>query len=177
LNALFYGVYEDEYKAVAIDENGLFLFSPQSVITVTATNLDIRDLNFNTDSVTVTASNFNIRNLTGATDSIAISSVGFVEQTVTQTVSSGTTPLLTQDISAYGQNSFFVRNNSGGSITVSVQISPLNTNNFFINSSTPTTVGVGNNFAAGITIPAKFARIQVQAANNTGVTVYYNGRA
>lgn len=73
LSAAFYGMYESEYKPVAVDENGLFLFSPLSVITITATDLDIRDLNYTTDSVTVTATNLDIRDLNGSQDSVAVS--------------------------------------------------------------------------------------------------------
>lgn len=176
LNAAFYGIYDNEYKPVALDENGLFLFSPLSVITVTAANFDIRDLNYNTDSVTITAADLDIRNLTGATDSVAVASLGFEEETVTQTVSSGTTFLLARDISAYGQNSYFIRNNSGGTITVAVQVAPLNNNMYYLNHTTPHSVTSGNNYIAAITVPVKFARLSVQAASNTGVTVYYNGR-
>jgi len=177
LRAALYGDYGGEYKPVAVDENGLFLFSPLSVITVTASNFDIRDLNYATDSVTVTATDFDIRNLTGARDSVAVSSMGFVEATVTQTVASGTSYLLAQDISAYSQNSYFIRNNSGGTVTVSVQVAPLNNNAYFLNHTSPAGVSSGNNYIAAVTVPARFARLSVAAGSNTNVTVYYNGRA
>lgn len=177
LNAAFFGIYESEYKPVAVDENGLFLFSPLSIITITATNLDIRHLNYAVDSVTVTASNLDIRSLNGSQDSVAVSSVGFVEQNVTQTVPSGTTFLLTRDISNYGENSFFIRNTGGGTVTVTVQIAPVNDTNFYIDHSTPQGVSAGNNAVAAVTVPIRYARLRAQASGNTGVVAYYNGRA
>lgn len=177
LNAAFFGIYESEYKPVAVDENGLFLFSPLSLITITATNLDIRALDYSVDSVTVTATNLDIRALNGAQDSVAVSSMGFIEDTVTQTVSSGTTYLLTRDISNYSENSFFVRNASGSTITVAVQIAPVDNTSFYVDHSTPQSVSTGNNAVMAVTIPIKYARIRVQATSNTNVIAYYNGRA
>lgn len=177
LNAAFFGIHESEYIPVAVDENGLFLFSPLSIITVTASNLDIRDLDYTVDSVTVTATSLDIRSLNGAQDSVAISSVGFVEQSVTQTVPSGITFLLTRDISNYSENSFFVRNTSGGTITVTVQIAPVDDTNFYMDHSTPQGLTVGNNTVAAVTVPIRFARLRVQASTSIGVVAYYNGRA
>lgn len=176
LFAAIFGVYDDNFLPVALDANGLFLFSPQSVITVTATNLDIRALRYTIDSVTVTATDLDIRPLTATQDSVAITAKGFAEQTVTQTVSSGTTFLLPRDISSYSQNSFFVHNNSGGTITVAVQIAPANDNTLFVNNTTPTGVSSGNNLIMVVGAPMKFARISVTASGNVGVTAYYNGR-
>ena len=48
------------------------LNSATDSVTVTVSNLDIRDLNFATDSVTVTASNLDIRDLNFATDSVTV---------------------------------------------------------------------------------------------------------
>lgn len=177
LNATFFGVYGNEYKPVAVDENGLFLFSSLSLITITATNLDIRSLHFATDSVTVTATNLDIRDLSGTQDSVAVSSMGFAEDTVTQTVSSGTTALLVKNISPYGENSYFIRNTGGATLTVSAQIAPADSGTFYVDSATPVTVGVNSNRIIAITTPMKYARLNVQASANTGVVAYYNGRA
>lgn len=177
LSATFFGVSGNEYLPIAVDENGLFLFSPQSIITITAINLDIRDLNFATDSVTVTATNLDIRDLSGTQDSVAVSSMGFVEQSVTQTLSSGTTLLLIRNISAYSENSFFIRNTGGASITVTIQIAPVDDSSYYINHTTAQSVAVGGNYAAAVTMPIKYARLSVQASTNTGIVAYYNGRA
>ncbi len=177
LNATFFGVSGDEFLPVAVDENGLFLFSPQSIITITATNLDIRDLSFATDSVTVTAANLDIRDLSGTQDSVAVSSMGFVEQNVTQTIPSGTTILLPRNISPYSENSFFIRNTGGASITVIVQIAPVDDSSYYINHTTAQSVAVNGNYAAAVTLPIKYARLSVQASTNTGIVAYYNGRA
>ncbi len=177
LNATFFGVFGSEYKPVAVDEDGLFLFSPLSIITVTATDFDIRSLSYTLDSVTVTATNLDIRDLSGTQDSVAVSSMGFVEQSVTQTVSAGTTSLLTRDISPYSENSYFIRNTGGATITVTVQIAPVDDASFYINHTTPQTVATSSNAVAAVTVPMKFARLSVQASTNTGIVAYYNGRA
>lgn len=177
LNATFYGVFQDEYKPVAVDGDGLFLFSPLSVITITATNLDIRNLSYTLDSVTVTATNLDIRDLNGAQDSVAVSGMGFAEQSVTQTVPSGTTVLLTRDISAYSQNSYFIRNTGGATLSMTVQIAPANEPSLYINHGATQTVSTDSNAVSAITTPMKFARLSVQASTNTGVVAYYNGRA
>ncbi len=162
---------------VAVDENGLFLFSPLSIITITATDLDIRNLNYTVDSVTVTAANLDIRNLSGSRDSVAVSSMGFVESTATQTVASGTSYLLTTDISRYRQNSFFVRNVSGSSITVAVQYAPIDNTTLYIDVGSSQSVAVGQNYVFTINAAMKFARLRVQASASTNVVAYYNGRA
>lgn len=177
LYATIFGVYQNSYLPVALDSDGLFLFSPESVITITATDLDIRQLRYTIDSVTVTASNLDIRPLNGAEDSVTVAARVFVEQNITQTVSSGTTFILERNISPYSQNSFFVRNTSGATITLIAQVAPTNDNSYYVNHTTPLAVGVGANGIMVVTAPMKFARVSVQAGSNTGIVAYYNGRA
>ncbi len=177
LHAAFYGIHGSEYKPVAVDENGLFLFSPLSIITITATDLDIRALNYALDSVTVTAADLDIRNLNGVQDSVAISSMGFVEESFNQTVPAGANYVLTRNIANYSQNSFFVRNTGASTITITVQIAPVDDANFYIDHTTPQGITSGNNAIGAVTIPIKYARIRIQASSSTSVVAYYNGRA
>ena len=102
LKTAIYGQYNSEYLPVATDADGNFVFSPSSLVTVTTSNLDIRDLTSARDTVTVTATNFDIRSLSGTEDSVEINTKGFVEMSTTQTTPANTTSyLLTQDIGAY----------------------------------------------------------------------------
>lgn len=63
--------------ALSVDQQNLTFIDDKvdvsgSSVTVTATNLDIRDLNSATDSVTVVASDLDIRDLNSATDSVTV---------------------------------------------------------------------------------------------------------
>ncbi len=177
LNAAYYGLYQNSFLPVAVDADGMILLSPINILTVTASNLDIRNLDYQIDSVTITATDLDIRTLSGATDSVAVSSLGFTEDNATQTVPSGTTYLLTKDISPYSENSYYIRNTGGGTITVTVQISPVDDNNYYINHTTAQGVPSGSNAVAAVTIPMKYARLSVLSGANVGVVAYYNGRA
>jgi hypothetical protein len=64
------GVSADgDYATLNVDANGR-LYVQTGTVTVTATDLDIRDLNSGTDSVTVLATNLDIRDLAFATDKV-----------------------------------------------------------------------------------------------------------
>ena len=177
LKTLIYGVDGTDYKPIAVDSSGMFLFSPLSVITVAATNLDIRSLSSARDSVVVTATDLDIRNLNGSQDSVQVSSQGFIEDTITTTVPSGTTYLLTKNIGQYRENSYFIRNNGSSSITVTLQVAPVDDNNYYVDHSSAQSVSGSSNNITSVTIPMKFARLRVVASTNTNVVAYYNGRA
>ena len=164
---------------VATDADGNFIFSPTSLITVTATNFDIRNLTSDRDTVNVTAMDFDIRSLTGTQDSVRISAKGFEEVRTNVSISANTTTyLLIQEIGAYSQNSYFLRNtNAIGSVTVALEIAPTTNNDFYISSSA-TNVGAGNNYLTAVATLMRWARLRVQTGSTTiGVDAYYNGRA
>ncbi len=179
LKTVIYGSDGAMLRAIAVDADGRFLFSPESAVGVTATNLDIRDLNSSTDSVLVTANGLDIRALNGSEDSVQVSGKGFVENNVSTTVS-GTTPLLTTDISAYSENSFFLRNTTtGASLTLAVQVAPINDNAYFttITDSSGSISGVGN-YIGSVTATMRYARLSVTVSSGSAsVIAYYNGRA
>jgi hypothetical protein len=177
LKAAAYGWDGSDYKAVAVDSNGRLQLSPQNPIAVTATDFDIRSLNSSTDSVLVTALDLDIRNLSGTQDSVQLQSCGFVEDNISVTVLSGTTFLLTKNISGYRQNSYFIRNTGGATVTVTLQLAPIDDTNYYINHSTPQGVGVSSNSLNAATTVMKYARLRVVASANTRIVVYYNGRA
>ena len=176
LQTTIYGVDNDELRPIAVDPDGRFLFSPLSEITVTATNLDIRDLTPSRDTVSVTATDLDIRNLDGAQDSVQKYGCAFVEATITTTAPAGTTAYLVRDIGPYSQNSYFIRNNGASTITVSMQIAPVDDANFYFTAAGPTAVTAGNNLVLSTTTAMRYARLLVQASANTAIVAYYNGR-
>lgn len=177
LKTTVYGFDGTELHPIAVDANGLFLFSPLSSITVTATNLDIRSLSSAQDSVLVIANDLDIRNLSGTQDSVQVSNRGFVEDTLTTTVPSGTTYLLEKNISQYSQNSYFIRNNGTSSITVTLQVAPVDSDAYYVDDSSAQTVAASTNNITSTVIAMKFARLRVVASASTNVVVYYNARA
>jgi hypothetical protein len=179
LKAAIYGHYNQSVVPVATDAQGRFVFSPTSLITVTATNFDIRSLTSARDTVNVTATDFDIRSLTSTQDSVLIGAKGFVQVQATLSVPANTTTvLLFQEIGAYSQNSYFLRNtNALGSITVTLEIAPVNNNDYYI-SSTSTGVAASSNYLAAVVTLMRYARLRVQTGSSTiGVDAYYNGRA
>lgn len=177
LKATIYGMDDDEPKPIAVDADGLFLFSPLSEITVTADNLDIRSLSSSRDSVVVTANNLDIRDLSGTQDSVQLYNCNFVEDSLTTTVPSGTSFLLTKNISAYRENSYFIRNNGSSSVTVAIQVAPVDSAAYYVDNSTAQSVTAGSNYVVAASVAMKFARLRVVATASTNVEVYYNGRA
>lgn len=180
LKTEIYGADGSVLRVVAVDSQGRFLFSPDSVITVTADDLDIRPLSAATDSVLVTASGLDIRPLSGLSDSVTLYGNAFVEDSVTTAVS-GTTALLTRDISPYWENSFFIRNLSAGvTLNLAIQVAPVNDPDFFttIAGGTGSISGIGN-FLGAVTVPMRFARllVTVTGGGSASVVAYYNGRA
>ena len=179
LKTAIYGHDNQTVVPVATDSQGRFIFSPSSLVTVTATNFDIRNLTSARDTVNVTAVNLDIRNLSGTQDSVQISAKGFVEVQQTVSISANTTTyLLTQEIGPYSQNSYFLRNtNAVGSITVALEIAPTTNNDYYISTSA-TSVGAGNNYLAAVATLMRYARLRVQTGGSAiGVDAYYNGRA
>jgi hypothetical protein len=176
LNATLFGMNGINVLPIAVDGEGNLLLSSEGAVTVTASNLDIRDLNYATDSVTVTATDLDIRNLTGTLDSVAVARMGFAELSASGTVGTSTVYALVTDISGYSGNSFYVKNLSGSAITVTVQISPIDDTSYYTTSSsqsvTTSTPGV-----AAVTIPIKYARLALVSSGSATYIAYYNGRA
>ncbi len=158
LRTSIYGMDGTQLKAVAVDTDGNLVLSPLSTISVTATDLDIRSLS-------------------GTTDSVLIYGQNFVEDSITTTVPAGTTYLLVKDISPYRQNSYFIRNNGTSSVTVTLQIAPVNSDSFYVDNSSAQTVTASSNNITSVTVAMRYARLRIVASTGTSVTAYYNGRA
>jgi len=178
LKAAIYGQHNQNVVAVAADEDGKLMFSPASQITVTASNLDIRNLTSARDTVNVIATDFDIRSLNGARDSVAISAKAFIEARATLSVpANATLYLLTYEVGPYSQNSYFLRNTGGGSVSVALEIAPVNDNAYYVSSGV-TGVSAGNNFLAAVATLMRYARLRVETGSATiGVDAFYNGRA
>lgn len=180
LKAQILGQEGGQGRAFRADGEGRLLLSPSLVVPAAADDLDIRSLDAARDSVLVTASGLDIRPLSGASDSVTLYGNAFVEDTISTTVS-GTTALLTRDISLYRENSFFIRNQSlGASLTLAIQVAPVNDADLFttIAGGTGSISGLGN-FVGAVTIPMRFARLQVTVTGggSANVVAYYFGRA
>lgn len=153
-----YGSDGTQFRAVTVDTGGNVILSPLSVISVTATDLNIRDLS-------------------GTQDSVLVYGQNFVEDTVSTTVPSGTTYLLVKDISPYRQNSYFIRNNGSVSITVTLQVAPVDGDSYYVDNSTAQTVSASSNNITSVSVAMKYARLKVVASTSTSVVAYYNARA
>ena len=179
LKAVIYGADGSCLLAVSVDSAGRFLISPDSAVAVTADGLDIRPLSSATDSVLVTADGLDIRPLSGENDSVTLYGNAFVEDTVSTTLTS-TSAVLTRDISAYSENSFIRNLSATANLSLAVQVSPVSDADFFTTApgGTGTITGIGN-FIGAVTIPARYARLQVTVSGigSANVVAYYNGRA
>lgn len=176
LNATIYGVHGSDHIPVAVDGGGSLLLSAQGAVTVTATDLDIRNLNYVTDSVTVTATELDIRALSGSVDSVAVAKMGFAELSVSGTVGTSTIFVLATDLSGYSQNSFYVMNASGSQITMSVQIAPVTTGSYFVTTASAA-VTTASPTVLAVTIPIRYARLALVSSGSATYIAYYNGRA
>jgi hypothetical protein len=110
----------------------------KETVTVTAENFDIRQLSGVTDSVviketvTVTAENLDIRPLSGATDSIQLSSRLFTEESASFDDVTAATATFVQNTGEQSEYSFYVFNTGSNTLTVQLQISPINTDSYFM---------------------------------------------
>jgi hypothetical protein len=177
LKTSIYGANGSDLLPVAVDANGRFLFSPDSEITVVADNLDIRDLSSATDSVTVVADNLDIRDLNGSQDSVSVYGSEFLQASVTVAVSSGNNYLLAQDIGPYRQNSFFLRNLGGSTVTIAAQIAPIDDSSYYMDTGSTVAVAGSGNGIVSVDTAIRYARLRVQAPSTLTVVVYYNARA
>lgn len=177
LRALFYGMNGSSPVAVAVDGTGAFLISAQSAVPITAVNLDIRNLTQSRDTVNVTATGLDIRNLTGTQDSVQLYNNAFTESSVSTNVMSGINILLTTNIGSYSENSFFLRNTGNSTVTVTLQIAPVDDGNYYVTHVAAQGVTAGSNYLQAVTVPVKYARLSVTASTTVSVVAYYNGRA
>ena len=162
----------------AVDSSGRLILSPSLSIGIAANNLDIRPLNTATDSVTVFASNLDIRDLSGAQDSILRYGSVFAEDSESGTISPlSSRTFLTRDVSAYAHNTYYVQNLLGVVVNVTLQIAPVDSNNFYVADGSTLSLLGGATLLFSPSRLMKYARIQVGALLSLGnVEVRYFGR-
>ncbi len=162
------------------------VFAGGAGLTVTGTvTANIRELSGATDSVTVfgtvtvTASNLSIRSLSGITDSINISATTNVTDSTVLTAVTNSAAVLVKDASQQGKYSYYVRNTGSNTVTVQIQVAPLNSTAYFTNDdvSGPMAVGPGTN---KVIVPAyymNFTRLfyETSGAANT-FEVFYTAK-
>lgn len=173
---------------------------------VVATDLDIRDLSGATDSVTVFANDLDIRSLSGATDSIAIAgNVGIVATDLDIRDLSGATDSVTVAGFTYestletlaftdGQTqatesklvggvsfmTYYISNIGAGTLTINYQISPIDTDGYYIKDPLVSEITVGP--SEKITIIqgtySTYGRLDITCAGGaSNVEVYYMSRS
>lgn len=179
LKAALYGTdLSQNVRIFTIDSDGKLILSPELSIDVVSDNLDLRSVNSTRDSITISATDFDIRSLNGTQDSVQIYNKSFVEDSDSGTILAlGTRIFLTKNIGNYKNNIYVVRNTGGVAVTLTLQIAPVDIDNYYINSGSQF-----NLLAGGIQIFTannlmKYARISVSALLLGSVTVYYFGQA
>jgi len=108
-------------------------------ITVTATDFEIRQLSGATDSitianaaVTVTATNFEIRPLSADTDSISLAGRLFTESNIAVNNVTDSGGIFAQNTGECSMYSFYVYNRGPNPLTVSLQISPVDDDDYYV---------------------------------------------
>lgn len=176
-----YGKSEPDglFAPVVTDSTGKMILSPDLTIEAEADALDIRHLNGIQDSSSVTVANLDIRDLAGTRDNLELFRQSF--DTATESgviVAASARNFLPRDISAYRGNTFYVRNTSAlsVSVTVTLQIAPINDDNYYVNDGTSFNLIGGSTAIFQPSRLMKYARIRVSALLLANVTVYYFGR-
>ena len=146
-------------------------------ITVTAEDFDIRQLTAS-DTITVTAEDFDIRGLSGATDSVIKAGCLFTEDSNTITGASGTGIALTIDTSQFSDYSFYIRNNGTDPVDITLQVSPSNVNDYYVDDSTSVNIGADGKKVITPKYYLKHTRIYYDVPSGTAdIDVYFNGHA
>lgn len=162
----------------ASDVSGRVLASQQQTLTISSAGLDIRPLD-STDSLSITVTELDIRNLFGATDSIQISGQSWEIDSNTQSVGILTTVyVLPKDMSKYRRNAFFVYNTSGVTVgaDITLQISPVNSNAYYVDNGSTFSLLGGQKLILVPSIPLRYARVKITTLLAiASVTVVYMG--
>jgi len=168
----------DSVTVTATDLDIRDLSADTDSVTVTATDLDIRDLSADTDSVTVTATDLDIRNLSGETDSIIKAGSLFTESNVTLEDITSTGIALSIDTSQQDIYSFYVRNTGAASVSVKLQISPTDSDDYFEDdSSSEVALDAGDRAILVAQRYLKYTRVYYNASDTTTIEAYYNAHA
>ena len=123
-------------RKILTDTDGRLLIGE---VTITATDLEIRPLSGATDSitianaaVTVTATNFEIRPLSADTDSISLAGRLFTESNIAVNNVTDSGGIFAQNTGECSMYSFYVYNRGPNPLTVSLQISPVDDDDYYV---------------------------------------------
>lgn len=167
-----------ELKPFSSDSSGKLIISSSLTETVVANSLDIRNISSITDSITVTATTLNIRNLNGTQDSVKVYNRNFVEDSDSGTiVALGTRIFLPKNIGSYKNNIYLVRNTGGVAVTITLQVSPIDSEAYYVDDGTGFSLLAGGSRLFKPSILMKYARIKVTAVLLGSVTVNYFGQS
>jgi hypothetical protein len=147
------------------------------VVTVTATDFDIRPLT-DADVVTVTATDLDIRPLTATGDSVGLGARAFTETNTTIDGLVGTGTVLQTDTSQYSLYSFYVNNTGDAAITVQLQISPTEADDYFVDDgSGPVSVAAGEKAVLVAKNFLRYTRVYYDSGAATATAAFYfNGQ-
>ena len=163
-------------KNFAVDEQGKLVLSPALDIEVGEDGFDIQDLNAGVDSATITATNLDIRNLSGNWDSVMEYAQTWVTGSDSGSVSLGTIYLMPVDISLYSTNYFLVYNTSGVLVTITLQVAPVDSNSYYTDDGSSFSLLGWDTLFLTSDVTMKYARIKMYAALLGSATVYYFGQ-
>jgi hypothetical protein len=163
---------------LATDAQGRLILSPTLNVAIQADNLNIRDLTVARDSLAVSASTLDVRDLNGSQDSVQLQSRTFAEDSDSGTiVALGSMNFLPKDVSKYAGNYYVVRNVGGVGLTVTLQIAPVNNDNYYVNDGSSFDLIAGGTQIFTPSRLMKFARIRVTAVLLGSVIVNYFGQS
>lgn len=170
---------DGSFMPMVTDSIGRMVLSPDLTIGTEANALDIRPLNEAWDMPSITVSNLAIRDLTGTRDNLTLFRQSFLEASESgQILALSSRNFLPTDIGAYRKNTFYVRNTSGLSIsvTVTLQLAPINNDSYYVDDGSSFNLIGGNTVIFQPSKLMKYARIRVSAVLLANVTVYYFGQ-
>ncbi|MBA1335421.1 MAG: hypothetical protein HPY66_1044 [Firmicutes bacterium] len=130
------------------------------------------------DTVAVTAADLDIRDLSGTRDSVIKAGSYFSESIITLPNITSTGIALTIDNSQQDIYSFYVKNTGAAAVSVKLQISPTDVDDYFTDDPSNETLIAADNM--DVLVAQKFlryTRVYYNASDTTSIEVYYNAHA
>ncbi len=179
LHSQIYGESGAQSMYFTTDSQGRMILSPSLHAAVTASNLNIHNLNPARDTAAITASNLDIRGLAGPGDSVSNWGSAYVQASQSSPVPIlGTVYLLPRDMAPYSQNTFIASNNLGVAVTIQLQIAPADNASYYINDGSSFSLLGNSRLVLVPSVLMRYARVMVTGLLSLGsVSVYYLGRA
>lgn len=149
---------------------------------INGTNTDVRNLSPMRDTLNIQGSSAAVRGLSPSRDFVSA-----LSQSNIVTTQSGTVPLLlaplillTTDMSAYSNNTFWVRNTGIGiSISITLQLAPIDSDAYYVDDQSQGSLLAGGLSMFRPTRTARYARLRIVglvSLYTTTATAYYMGQ-